>query len=348
VTAAADRAGAAADRARPGPGPARIRAAYLGPAGTYSHEALLADTPAFAPAGANLETLPLPTIHDVVMAVQRGEADRGLVPIENSLEGSVNATLDALAFDAPSVQIVGETVLPIHHCLIGRAGMGLGQVEVVLSHPQALAQCAAFVRSRLPGAAVRPEASTAEAVRAVADGDQPWAALGPRSAAERYGGTVLVQDVEDVAGNETRFAWLAAAGVVGGGGSGGGGSGGGSGGGASGGGRDPAGGAPERAGHLGERGVPFDAQERPWKTAVAFWPRESDHAGWLVDCLAEFSTRGVNLTRIESRPRKVGLGEYVFFLDVEGAARDATVAAALAAIKGHVAQLRVLGSFPAA
>lgn len=334
MTAAADPTGAA-------PGPERIRAAYLGPAGTYSHEALLARAPAFVPAGADLETLPLPTIHDVVVAVQRGEADRGLVPIENSLEGSVNATLDALAFDAPSVQIVGETVLPIHHCLIGRAGMGLEQVEVVLSHPQALAQCAAFVRSRLPGAAVRPEASTAEAVRAVAGGNQPWAALGPRSAAERYGGTVLVQDVEDVAGNETRFAWLAAAGMVGGGGSV-------DGGGPTGRRGDPAAGAPERAGHLGERGVPFDAQERPWKTAVAFWPRESDHAGWLVDCLSEFSTRGVNLTRIESRPRKVGLGEYVFFLDVEGAARDAEVAAALAAIEGHVAQLRVLGSFPAA
>jgi prephenate dehydratase len=324
------------------PGPQRMRAAYLGPAGTYSHEALLAGARAFTPAGAALDPLPLPTIHDVVMAVQRGQADRGLVPIENSLEGSVNATLDALAFDAPSVQIVGETVLPIHHCLIGRARMRLEQVEVVLSHPQALAQCAAFVRSRLPGAAVRPEASTAEAVRAVADGDQPWAALGPRSAAERYGGTVLARDVEDVAGNETRFAWLAAAG------------GGGRrrGGGAAGGGAPTAGGAPagapERAGHFGERGGAFDAQERPWKTAVAFWPRESDHAGWLVDCLAEFSTRGVNLTRIESRPRRVGLGEYVFFLDVEGAPGDVAVAAALAAIEGHVAQLRVLGSFPAA
>ncbi|HET9126078.1 MAG TPA: prephenate dehydratase [Solirubrobacteraceae bacterium] len=334
MTAAADPARAGADPARSAPGPERIRAAYLGPAGTYSHEALLAGAAAFASGGAHLETLPLPTIHDVVMAVQHGEADRGLVPIENSLEGSVNATLDALAFHAPGVQIVGETVLAIHHCLIGRAGMRLEQVEVVLSHPQALAQCAAFVRSRLPGATVRPDASTAEAVRAVAGSEEPWAALGPRSAAERYGGTVLVQDVEDVAGNETRFAWLAAAGVMRGGGSAGGGG--------------AAGGAPERAGHLGERGVPFDAQERPWKTAVAFWPRESDHAGWLVDCLSEFSTRGVNLTRIESRPRKVGLGEYVFFLDVEGAARDAQVAAALTAIEGHVAQLRVLGSFPAA
>jgi len=189
----------------------------------------------------------------------------------------------------------------------------------VLSHPQALGQCAGFLRTRLPGAAVRAAASTAEAVRTVAAGGRPWAALGPRSAAERYGGTVLEANVEDVAGNATRFAWLARADALDG-----------------------------AAGHLSQAGPSSDAQLRPYKTAVAFWPRESDHPGWLVDCLAEFSRRGVNMTRIESRPRKVGLGEYVFFVDVEGAAADRAVAEALAGIETHVAQLRVLGSFPAA
>jgi prephenate dehydratase len=295
-----------------------MRVAYLGPAGTYSHEALLGSATAFVDPD-RFDALPQPTIHDVVMAVQRGDSDRGVVPIENSLEGSVNATLDALAFDAPGVQIVGETVLSIHHCLIGPAGLGIEEVEVVLSHAQALAQCASFVRTRLPGATVRAEASTAEAVRSVASGDQPWAALGPRTAAERYGATVLLENVEDVAGNETRFAWLA---------------------------REGSGGA---AGHHTPAGLSPDArQDVAFKTAVAFWPRESDHAGWLVDCLGEFSRRGVNMTRIESRPRKVGLGEYVFFVDVEGAADDPTVAAALAGVETHVAQLRVLGSFPAA
>ncbi len=293
-----------------------MRVAYLGPAGTYSHEALLSSAGAFA-GPAPVDALPRPAIHEVVMAVAHGEAERGVVPIENSVEGSVNATLDALAFDAPGVRIVGETVLAIHHCLIGRADTTVERVQLVVSHPQALAQCAAFVRSRLPGAAVRAEASTAEAVRAVASGREPWAALGPRTAAERYGATVLIADVEDVAGNETRFAWLARAG----------------------------GGS---AGHLTAPGVASDAQRAPFKTAVAFWPRESDHAGWLVDCLAEFSGRGVNLTRIESRPRKVGLGEYVFFVDVEGAAGDPAVAEALAGVETHVAQLRVLGSFAAA
>jgi prephenate dehydratase len=283
-----------------------VRVAYLGPAGTYTHEAMLGSR---GDGFEEFEELPLPTIHDVVLSVQDGDAERAVVPIENSVEGSVNATLDALAFDAPAVRIVGETVLAIHHCLIAGGEIAVDDVEVVLSHPQALAQCAAFVRERLPGAEVRAAASTAEAVRTVAGQARRWAALGPQTAAERYGAHVLARDVEDVAGNETRFAWLARDGAT-------------------------------VAGR--ERGA------GPIKTAIAFWPRESDHPGWLVDCLAEFAHRGVNLTRIESRPRKVGLGEYVFFIDLAGAVDDAGIAAGLEAVQTHVAQLRVLGSFPVA
>jgi prephenate dehydratase len=284
-----------------------VRVAYLGPAGTYTHEAMLAS----APHGVQLDELPLGTIHAAVVAVQDGRAQRGVVPIENSVEGSVNATLDALAFDAPAVRIVGETVLAVRHCLIARSALALDDVRVVLSHSQALAQCAAFVRDHLAEAEVRAVASTAEAVRTVAGHDGPWAALGPRTAAERYGATVLATGVEDVTGNETRFAWLA---------------------------RDD---APEVEAAPGPQPTRF-------KTAIAFWPRESDHPGWLVDCLAEFARRGVNLTRIESRPRKVGLGEYVFFIDLAGAVTDPHVTAGLEGVRTHVAQLRVLGSFPAA
>jgi prephenate dehydratase len=282
-----------------------MRVAYLGPPGTYTHAAMLGS----APDGVAVEEWPRATIHDVVLAVQDGDAERAVVPIENSVEGSVNATLDALAFDAPAVRIVGETVLAIHHCLIARAALAAEQVEVVVSHPQALAQCGRFIRERLPGATVMTAASTAEAVRTVATHDGPWAALGPRIAAQRYNASVIAADVEDVAGNETRFAWLARDGAA-----------------------DP---APTRpAGRF--------------KTAIAFWPQESDHPGWLVDCLGEFARRGVNLTRIESRPRKVGLGEYVFFIDLAGAVDDEHVASGLEGVRAHVAQLRVLGSFPAA
>ena len=281
-----------------------MRVAYLGPAGTYTHEALRA----FTAGDEAVDELALATIHDVLVAVQTGEAQRGVVPIENSVEGSVNATLDALAFEADRVCIAGETVLAIHHCLIAREGLSPPDVRVVVSHPQALAQCAGYLRERLGRAEIRTDTSTAQAVRSIVRGSAPWAALGPRSAAQRYGGRVLDADVEDVPGNETRFAWLA---------------------------RDDA---------PGVAAAPAGAM----KTAVAFWPRESDRAGWLVDVLGEFARRGVNLTRIESRPRKVGLGEYVFFVDLAGGAHEPPVAEGLDAVRAQVAQLRVLGSFPAA
>lgn len=298
-----------------------MRAGYLGPEGTYTHEAMLASVDRLAGSG-SVEELALPTIHDVVMAVHDGRVDRGLVPIENSVEGSVNATLDALAFATDDVVIIGEVVSAIHHCLIARADVALEQVEVVVSHPQALAQCAEFVRTRLPGAQVLTGASTAEAVRTVVGHDGPWAALGPHSAAQRYGGRVLVAGVEDAAGNETRFAWLAreAAGASTAG--------------------APTAGAPESAAGASD--------QRRFKTAIVFWPPVSDAPGWLVACLSEFAQRGVNLSRIESRPRKVGLGEYVFFVDLAGRVTDEHVAGGLEGVKAHAAQLRVLGSFPAA
>ena len=304
-----------------------MRAGYFGPEGTYTHEAMLASLPRGtgwdtgdedAGADAAVTEVALPTIHDVVMAVQDELVDRAIVPIENSVEGSVDATLDALAFETTDVVIAAETVLPIHHCLIARSSLALEDIEVVISHPQANAQCARFVRERLRRAQVMTGASTAEAVRTVAGHDGPWAALGPRTAAERYGCVVLEAGVEDVEGNETRFAWLTRRG---------------------------------RAGEVadGSGGGPDGGADaaRAWKTAIAFWPPVSDAPGWLVDCLAEFSRRGVNMTRIESRPRKVGLGEYVFFIDLSGRAEDPPVAAALEALRPRVETLRVLGSFPA-
>jgi prephenate dehydratase len=279
-----------------------MRVAYLGPEGTNSHEALLAAT---ARAAEPLEPVSLATIYDCAIAVQEGAAERAFVPIENALEGSVNATLDALAVETEDVAIVGEHVHAIHTCLIARAGLELAAIETVVSHPQANAQCAHFLRTRLPQARVLAASSTAEAVRTVAERGDASAALGSRVAAELYDCEVLCADVDDAAGNETRFVWLAKAG------------------------------APV-AGH------------GPWKTAVVFWGVGAEAPGWLVRCLSEFAFRGVNLTRIESRPRKQGLGRYMFFLDLEGRASEGPVAEALAALPAHVEHLRVLGSFPAA
>jgi prephenate dehydratase len=281
---------------------------YLGPEGTFTHEALIADT-----AGADFEPVPLATIYDAVMAVHTGIVEQALVPIENSLEGSVNVTLDALVM-TEDVCILGEVVLPIHHCLIAATELQLPEIEVVVSHPQANAQCAHFLRTHLPEARVLAGSSTADAVRSVAAHDGAWAALGNRVAAERYGCRVLCDGVGDVGDNETRFVWLGRTG-------------------------------PRRGGPVAP-GTP--APSGPWKTAIVFWGVGSEAPGWLVACLSEFAGRGVNLTRIESRPRRQGLGRYMFFADLEGRDDEPHVAAGIDGVRAHVEVLRVLGSFPAA
>jgi prephenate dehydratase len=280
-----------------------MRLGYLGPAGTFSEEAVRA---AVRDDGADL--VPLPSIHETVMAVQDGAVDRALVPIENSLEGGVSATLDALAVDAPTVTIVGETVLAIRNCLIAREELALDEIEVVISHPQPLGQCARFLRTELPGAAVRAATSTADAVRMVAGATEPWAALGPRTAAALYGCGILREGVEDEPDNATRFVWLA-----------------------------PAGTPPQPA-----------VDGAAWKTSVVFAGAGDRSPGWLVRCLSEFAFRGVNLVRIESRPRRGPLGHYLFHVDMEGHAGDPAVAEALTGLGAHCEEVRMLGTYPAA
>ena len=282
-----------------------MRVGYLGPEGTWSHQALL-------DSGLGDGAVAAPTLYDTVMAVQDGAVDAALVPIENSLEGSVDVTLDTLAIDAPSVVIVGETVAAIRNCLIAAGPADLGAIETVYSHPQASAQCARFLRSRVAGAHVVAVSSTAEAVRrVVADPRAPAAALGNRLAAALHGGSVLVEDVDDHPGNETRFVWLA-----------------------------PAAGAAEVRRRVEGDGAP--------KTSIVFWGAGDGSAGWLVNCLAELSTREISLTRIESRPRRIGLGHYMFFADFGGAGGEPAVEEALAGLRARCEAVRVLGSFRAA
>jgi prephenate dehydratase len=288
-----------------------MRVGYFGPEGTFTHEALLDSTGG----GDGLEPVPFTTIYDTVMAVDSGDVERALVPIENSVEGAVTATLDALAIETDNVEIIGEIVRPIRHCLIARGPLELAEIETLVSHPQPLGQCARFIRAELPGVRVLAGSSTAESVRVVSEHDGPWAALGNRVAAGRYGCVVLRDGVEDEADNETRFVWLAA------------------------------GGSAVDAAGSGAAGSEADAR---WKTAIVFWGAGSEAPGWLVRCLSELASREVNMTRIESRPRKLGLGSYMFFADFEGGASEPRVAEALAGVRGHVEVLRVLGSFPAA
>ena len=275
-----------------------MRVAFLGPAGTFAEEALRASAPE------GVEELPYPTIFEAVMAVQNGAVDRAVVPIENSTEGSVNATLDALAHEAPDVRIVAEVDHPIHQTLIAGDGVALADVTRVLSHPQATAQCSRFIKQRLPDAQIVSTPSTAEGVRIVAGANEPWAAIGPLLAADLYGAAVLAERIEDHPDNLTRFVWLG-----------------------------PAGAEP-----------PAPAT----KTSVVFWGFNDRSPGALMRVLGDFAERDLNLTKIESRPRRVALGHYIFFADCEGAADDPAVAAALEALRERVEVLRVLGSYPAA
>jgi prephenate dehydratase len=279
------------------------RVGYLGPPGTFSEEAVRA-----SPLADGAELVPFGSIHETIAAVEARVADLVLVPIENSLEGGVNATLDALAGDERDVAIVGEAVLPIRNCLIAARELAAPEVGVVLSHPQPLAQCERFLRAELPGAEVRPAPSTADAVRTVAATAEPWAALGPRGAAARYDCVVLRDGVDDDPGNATRFVWLAAPGT------------------------------PPLAA----------AGERGWKTSVVFAGAGDAQPGWLVRCLSEFAFRGVNLTKIESRPRRARLGHYLFHVDMEGRGDEGPVADAVAALHAHCEEVRTLGTYPAA
>ena len=276
-----------------------LRLGYLGPAGTFSEEAVRS-----ADGAADAELVALRTVRETVMAVHDGTVDRAVVPIENSLEGPIGVTLDTLAEDH-DVTIVGELVLAVSPCLIAREPIELAAIERVVSHPQPLAQCARFLRDRLPGADVMAAASTAEAVRIVAAEPAPWAALGTRRAAELYGATVLAEGTEDEPGNATRFVWLAGTAAA----------------------LDPA---------------------LPAKTSLAFWGAGDAKPGWLVRCLSEFAFRGVNLTKIESRPLRAQLGHYRFFVDCEGDAREGPVADAIAGLHAHCERVQVLGSYPAA
>jgi prephenate dehydratase len=274
-----------------------LRVAFLGPRGTFTEEALRASAPG------PVDEIPYPSIYETVMAVHEGETELAVVPIENSLEGAVTTTLDALAGEADDLRIAAEVVFPVRHCLIAREELSLEAIERVVSHPQATAQCARFLRERLPQAERAAAGSTAEAARTVAETDAPWAALGSRLAAELYGAVVLAEGVEDHPDNETRFVWL----------------------------------APEGHEPWGE----------PNKTSIVFWGFSDVAPGALVDVLTELSSRAINLTKIESRPRRVGLGHYMFFADLEGAATDPHVAEALDALAQRVQFMKVLGSYPA-
>jgi prephenate dehydratase len=278
-----------------------MRIAYLGPAGTFTEDALGEALP-----GVDFEPLRTDTVFDAILAVIEGRADRALAPYENSIEGSVRGTLDILAFEAPNVSLIGEHDYPVRQHLIVREDIDLARIEAVLSHQQGLAQTARFLRENLPGVELRSVSSTAAAVRMVAESPRPWAAIGSRAAAQLYGCEILREGIQDEANNVTRFVWVA-----------------------------PEGTEPAAA-----------AAGAQWKTSLIFSELGEDHPGALVAALDEFSSRGINLSRIESRPLRSELGRYFFFLDVDGKLDLEPVANALEALRGKAESVRILGSYP--
>jgi prephenate dehydratase len=287
----------------------RARVGYLGPAGTFTEQALLASAVVDA-----VEPVPLASIFETVAALRRGDVRWSIVPIENSLDGSVSVTLDLLGEQDQAVRIVGEAQLRVRHSLIAAEPIELARIDTVLTHPQVPGQCARFLRSELAQARVEPASSTADAVRSVAAERRPGsAAIGTVLAASIYGAIVLREGIEDRSDNETRFVWLAAP---------------------------------------GERARPPLAALAPaggdWKTSLVFWGSGAERPGWLVRCLDEFARREINLTKIESRPRRERLGRYMFFVDLLSSADDASADDAIEGLRAVCQHVRVLGSYPAA
>ena len=274
---------------------APLSIAYLGPRGTFTEEALRA-----MPVSGGAELRPLATAEAVLDAVRSGAVARGLVAIENSIEGGVTATLDNLASGEPLV-IVDEVVIRVRFALLARPGTDLASVRRVATHSVAAAQCRAWAQATLPDAEIVPVSSNAAGAQAVAAGTYD-AALAPTIAAGVYGLVVLADDVADNDEAWTRFVLIS---------------------------------------RPGEVAAPTGAD----KSTLFLYMRE-DHPGALLEILTEFSVRGVNLTRIESRPTRKALGDYYFSVDCEGHVADARVGEALAGLHRICAQVRFLGSYP--
>lgn len=266
---------------------------YLGPAGTFTEEAALIYSQ-----NQLCQFAPYSSISELIYAVDAGEVDESVVPLENALEGTVNVTVDILVHEV-QVSISGELVLPIHHCLVARPGLRMDQITMILSHPQALAQCRKYLHDTMGIFDLRAAASTAAAAREVSESHENWAAIATRRAAELFGLEILKADIEDHQDNCTRF-------VV-----------------------------------LSRQNPPPSGRD---KTSIAF--TVNDQPGSLYQALKIFADHKVNLSKIESRPMRTLLGQYLFLVDMEGHCTDGYVAAALNELSDKSKFFKILGSYP--
>jgi prephenate dehydratase len=269
------------------------RIGYLGPIGTFTHEALLS-------LGFNdADAVAYPSITDVLDAVASSDVDLAVVPIENAIEGTVSATIDGLLFDH-DLLIEREIVIPIRLHLMAKAGTELSDITAIASYSHALAQCRRFLAT-LGSVRIDAVASTADAARIVASSDETIAALASDAAARTFSLVIVAADVEDHDDNETRF-------VV-----------------------------------IGRDVVPAPTGQD--RTSIVCF-QDADRPGSLYAILGGFAARDINLTKLESRPTKRGLGEYCFVIEFDGHIANDVIADCLSDLQAHVARVKFLGSYP--
>jgi prephenate dehydratase len=267
-----------------------LRIGYLGPEGSFSHEAVSTMQ--------GVDPVACDTLADLLASVADSSMDQGLVPLENAIEGTVSATIDGLVFDHELV-IVREIVIPIRLHLLARPGVSIGDLTGVRSYVHALAQCRSYLHNlEVP---IEQTSSTSQAAREVAESSEPWAAVASTLAGELFGLVALATDIEDHPDNATRFV------VVG-------------------------------------RDVVAAPTGHDRTTIVCF--QDADRPGSLYGILGRFAARDINLTKLESRPTKRGLGDYCFVIEFEGHVADDVVADCLADLQAHLARVKFLGSYP--
>lgn len=269
------------------------RIGFLGPRGTFSEEAILAELK-----NKNNSLVSFPSAQAVIKAVDEGKISKGIVPVENSIEGSVTVTLDTLVLDS-KVLIQQEIISNIHHNLIVPARTNFKNIERVYSHPQAAAQCRNYLAKKVPQAQIIATSSTAEAVKMIKD-EPSSAAIGTKLAAKLYKLRVLDTNIEDFSDNQTRFLLI----------------------------------GKTKAKRTGRD-----------KTSIACFIKE-DKPGSLLQILQEFAFRNINLAKIQSRPTKKALGQYYFWIDLEGHIQDTHLRESIDCLKCKLRDVRFLGSYP--
>ena len=266
---------------------------YLGPKGSFTHDVVTHSFP-------TSERIAYRTITDVIKAYENQEIDFAVVPVENSIEGSVHETIDYL-FHQGTIQAVAEVVYPIKQQLL--VAKKDRPIRTVYSHPQALAQGKKFIDEHYPDAQLEVTASTAYAARYVSEHpDQPFAAIAPKSSAGEYGLELIAQDIQEMEANFTRF-WV-----------------------------------------LGPKApqMPLNANAKKMSLAVTL---PDNLPGALYKALSTFAWRGIDLTKIESRPLKTALGEYFFIIDVDYADKE-LVHFAQKELETIGIHYKVLGAYP--